>query len=54
MVNALEEYITEEQRSVVFLCGQNGSIQTIVIKKCFLFKMGSVSPVKPSELGRGT
>jgi hypothetical protein len=36
----LEECITEEQRSVVRFCRQKNSIQSILIKKCFLFTVG--------------
>jgi hypothetical protein len=47
MVTVLEEYIVEDQRSVVlFYCGQKGSTQRIFIKKCFLFTMGSIYRVK--------
>jgi hypothetical protein len=38
----LEDYTTEEQRSVVRFCGQKDSMQRICIKKCFLFTVGSV------------
>jgi hypothetical protein len=37
MATVLEEYSTEEQRSVVRFYGQKDSMQRIFIKKCFLF-----------------
>jgi hypothetical protein len=36
MTTMLEEYTTEEQRSVVGFCGRKDSMQKISIKKCFL------------------
>jgi hypothetical protein len=50
MATVLEVRITEEQRSVMrfFLGGgQKDPLQRIFIKKCFLFTVGSVCPVKP-------
>jgi hypothetical protein len=44
----LEEYSTDEQRSVVRFYGQKDSMQRIVTKKCFLFTVGRVCRVKPS------
>jgi hypothetical protein len=46
-----EEYITEEQCSVVRFCGQKDSVQRIFIKKCFLFTVGSVCHVKRFTAG---
>jgi hypothetical protein len=41
------EYTIEEQDSVVhFWGGQKDSIQRILVKKCFLFNMGSVCHIK--------
>jgi hypothetical protein len=37
MATVREEFDTEEQPSVVRFCGQKDSVQTIIIKKCFLF-----------------
>jgi hypothetical protein len=45
MVTVLEKYSTEEQRSVVHFFGQKDSMQTMLIKKCFLFTVGSVCRV---------
>jgi hypothetical protein len=42
MLTVLEEYITEEQRSVVHFCGQKDSMQRISIKEGFPFMMGIV------------
>jgi hypothetical protein len=46
MVTVLEEYATEEQRSLVRFCGQKDSMQRIFIKKCILFTVGSIYRVK--------
>jgi hypothetical protein len=35
-----------EQCSVVFFCGQKGSVQRIFINKCLLFTVGSVCCIK--------
>jgi hypothetical protein len=51
MVTILEEYNTEEQRSVVRFCGQKVSMQRIFIKKCFLFVVGSVRRIKRFTAG---
>jgi hypothetical protein len=51
MTTVLEECITEEQRSVVFFCGQKDSIQRIFIKKCSPFMVGSVCRVKGLKTG---
>jgi hypothetical protein len=45
----LEEYATEEQRSVVRFCGQKDSMQRIFIKKCFLFTVGNICHIKRFE-----
>jgi hypothetical protein len=37
MATVLEEFTTEEQRSVVGFCGQKDSMQRILIKKYFMF-----------------
>jgi hypothetical protein len=43
MVAVLEECTTEEHYSVVlYFCGQKGSMQRIITKKCFLFTVRSV------------
>jgi hypothetical protein len=54
MATVLEEYNTEEQRSVVRFCGQNDSMQRIFIKKCFLFTVGTVYHVKRFTAGLQT
>jgi hypothetical protein len=47
MATVLEEYTTEEQRSVVlFFCGQKDSMQRKIIKKYFLFIVGCVCRLK--------
>jgi hypothetical protein len=46
MATVLEEYITEEQHSVVRFCGQKFSMQRTVINKCFRFMVGSICYVK--------
>jgi hypothetical protein len=51
MATVLEEYTTEEERSVVLFCGQKDSIQRIFIKKCFLFTVGSACRVKRFTTG---
>jgi hypothetical protein len=43
MATVLEEYTTEEQRSVVRFYAQKNSMQRLVIKACFLFTVGSVA-----------
>jgi hypothetical protein len=45
MATVLEVYATEGQRCASF-CGQKDSMQRLFIKKCFLFKVGSVCRVK--------
>jgi hypothetical protein len=45
MATVLEGCITEEQHSVVHFCGQKDSVQRVLIKKCFLFALGSVCQV---------
>jgi hypothetical protein len=48
----LEEYITEEQRSVVrSFSGQKGSMKRTYIKKYFSYLAGSVCPVKRFTTG---
>jgi hypothetical protein len=51
MATLFERYTTEKQRSVVFLCGQKDSMQSIFINKCFLFTVGSVYRVKRFVIG---
>jgi hypothetical protein len=52
MVTVFEEFITEEQRSLMhFFCGQKDSMQRIFVKKCFLFMVGSVCRVKQFAAG---
>jgi hypothetical protein len=47
MATVIEEYYTEEQRSVVrFFCGQKDLMQRIFINKCFVFMVGNVCRVK--------
>jgi hypothetical protein len=46
MVTMLEEYTTEEHRSLVNLYGQKNLMQALFIKKYFLFTVGSVCRVK--------
>jgi hypothetical protein len=46
MVTLLEVCATEEQRSVVRVCGQKDSMQRIFINKCYLFTVGSICRVK--------
>jgi hypothetical protein len=46
MVTMLEDCTIEGQLSVVRFCEQKDSTQSIFIKKCFLFMMGSVCHVK--------
>jgi hypothetical protein len=46
MATMLEGCTTEKQRSVVRSYGKNDSMQRIFIKKCSLFKVGSVCRVK--------
>jgi hypothetical protein len=53
MATELEEYNTEEQRSVGRFCGQEDSVQRIFIKKYFLFTVGSVCRVKRFITGSG-
>jgi hypothetical protein len=50
MATVLEEYITEEQRSVARFLWKKGSMQRIFIKKLFLFTVGSVCHVKRFHL----
>jgi hypothetical protein len=45
MATVFEECATEERSSVVRFCGQKDTIQSIFIKKCFLFTVGSVCRV---------
>jgi hypothetical protein len=42
MVTVIEDYATEEQRSVVSFYGQMDSMRRIFVKKCFFFTVGSV------------
>jgi hypothetical protein len=51
MATVLEEHPTEEHRSVLRFCEQKDSIQRIFIKKCFLFKVGSVCRLKRFIVG---
>jgi hypothetical protein len=51
MATVLEEYTSEEQRSVVLFCGQKDSMQRIFMKKRFLFMVGSTYPQSGSHLG---
>jgi hypothetical protein len=42
MATVLEEYTTEEKRSIVrYFYGEKDSMQKIFIKKCFLFTVES-------------
>jgi hypothetical protein len=51
MATVLEEYSTEEHRSVVRCYGKKDSMQRIFIKKYFLFMVVSVCRVKPFTNG---
>jgi hypothetical protein len=51
MATMLEAYNTEEQRSVVRISWQKDLMQRISIKKCFLFRVGSVCRAKPFRAG---
>jgi hypothetical protein len=51
MVTVLEERRTEDQRSVVLLLWEKGSIQRIFIKEYFRFTVGSVYRVKRFTTG---
>jgi hypothetical protein len=46
----LEEYTTKEQRSVVRLCGQKGSMQRVFINKYLLFTVGRFVARTSSQL----
>jgi hypothetical protein len=46
MATMLEEYTVKEQCSVVRFCEQKDSMQRIFIKKCFLFVVRSICPIK--------
>jgi hypothetical protein len=46
MATLPEVYTTEEQSYVVRFCGQNDSLKRIIIKKYFLYTVGSVCRVK--------
>jgi hypothetical protein len=49
MATVLEECTTKEHRSVIWFflgVGQKDLLQTIFIKKCFLFMVGSVCCIK--------
>jgi hypothetical protein len=45
------EYSTEEQRSIVRICGQKSSMQRIFINKYFIFMLGSVCCLKRFHFG---
>jgi hypothetical protein len=49
--DCVEKYTTEEQRSVMRFLWVKGSVQSIFIKKCFLFTVGSVCRVKRFTTG---
>jgi hypothetical protein len=42
----LEDCTIEDERPFTLFCGQKDSLQRIFIKKCFLFKVGSVCRVR--------
>jgi trehalose utilization protein len=46
MATVLEEYITEEQSSLVRILWAKGLNARILVKKCFMFTVGSVCRVK--------
>jgi hypothetical protein len=46
MATVLEDYSTENQRSVVRFCGQKDPMNRIFMKKCLHFNVGSVCRVK--------
>jgi hypothetical protein len=50
METVLQDFTTEEQRSVVRFYGQKDSMQRVFIKKCFLFTVGSVCRVKVANV----
>jgi hypothetical protein len=52
MVTVLEDGTTEEQSSVVFFMGKKDLIYIIFIKKCFMFAVGILCPVKRFTTGR--
>jgi hypothetical protein len=54
MATVLEEFNTEEQRSLVGFCGQKDSVEGIFIKKYFLFTVASVCCVKRFTAGGQT
>jgi hypothetical protein len=51
MATVLEEYSTEEQRSVARFFGQKDTMQRIFIKKCVMFTVGSFCRVKRFTIG---
>jgi hypothetical protein len=51
MMTVLEECTTEEQRSIVRFCRQKNLTLKILIKKYFLFTMGSVRRIKRYTTG---
>jgi hypothetical protein len=51
METMLDESTTEQQRSVMRFCMQKDSLQSIFIKKCFLFTVESVCRVKRFTTG---
>jgi hypothetical protein len=51
MATMLEECSAEEQRSVVWFCGQNNSMQRLFMKKCSPFTVGSVCCLNWFSLG---
>jgi hypothetical protein len=51
MATVLEECTAKEERPVVRFCWQKYSMQTMFIKKCFLFTVGSVCCIKQFTTG---
>jgi hypothetical protein len=51
-MTVLEDFTTEEQRSLVHFCRQKDSMKRIFIKKYFLFTVGSVSHLGREILSR--
>jgi hypothetical protein len=51
MTTMLEGVLPKSSFLLCILCGQKDSMQTIFIKKCFLFTVGSVCHVKQFTSG---
>jgi hypothetical protein len=53
METVLEECTIEEQLSIVSFYGRKNSVQRLLIKKCFLYLMGSLCRLKRFTTGSG-